>query len=292
MRFDSNFYDRLGRLRLAMGQKSSMNMAGNRKSIHKGSSAEFSDFREYMPGDDLRRLDWNAYGRLDRLYIKEYMEEKEATVNILIDSSASMDYGEKKKSELALELAAAIAYVALHNMDRVVVYDMQHMERPFSVSGGKKAYPKLLHFLEQIRFENSVDCCNAVLHMRTENPGLTILLSDFLEEAFIDGEENAKKMLRFLQYRKQKAALLQVLAKEELEVSFTGTLNLIDSENEKKVKVTMDRTAIDTYETEMKKFIERLKRVSAKQGVNYVTCSTGVAFDQLLFEELRTIYDI
>lgn len=94
MMLNAAFFDRLSRLRLAMGGKSSMNMTGNRKSMQKGSSTEFSDFREYMPGDDLRRIDWNAYGRLDRLYVKEYMEEKETVVSILIDTSASMRYGE------------------------------------------------------------------------------------------------------------------------------------------------------------------------------------------------------
>lgn len=290
--FDSRFYDKLSRLKLAVGQKSSMNMAGNRKSVQKGSSAEFSDFREYIPGDDLRRIDWNAYGRLDRLYIKEYMEEKEITVNILIDSSASMNYGEKKKSELALELAAAVAYIALNNMDRVAVYDMKQMERPFIVSGGKKGYPKLLSFLEGISFEGCVDCEEAVLRMRAGNPGLTIILSDFLEEEIIFGEDSFTRLLRFLQYRRQKIAILHVLAREELAVDMNGTLNLIDSENEKKIKVTMDRTAIDTYEREVRRFIDGLRRICAKHGSSYITCSTGTAFDQLLFEELRTIYDI
>lgn len=290
--FDSGFYDKLSRLRLAMGQKSSMNMAGNRKSLQKGSSAEFSDFREYIPGDDLRRIDWNAYGRLDRLYIKEYMEEKEITVSILIDSSASMDYGEKKKSDLALELAAALSYIALNNMDRVVVYDMKHMERPFAVSGGKKGYTKLISFLERMEFSGSVDFREAVFRMKSGNPGLTIILSDFLEEDYITNEEAFSKMLRFLQYRKQKTAVLHVLAKEELAIDMTGTLNLIDSENDSRVKVTIDRMAVETYEKELKRFLDSLKGNCAKQGVNYTTCSTGTDFDKLIFDELRTIYDI
>ena len=89
--FDSEFYNTLSQLSLAMTHKSSMNMSGNRKSVQKGVSAEFSDFREYMPGDDLRRLDWNVYARLDRMYIREYMEEKEAVSKIILDTRASMD---------------------------------------------------------------------------------------------------------------------------------------------------------------------------------------------------------
>lgn len=163
-RYDAgcSFFDRLSRLRLAMGYKSLMNMAGNRKSMQKGSSTEFSDFREYMPGDDIRRIDWNAYGRLDRLYVKEYMEEKEAVVSILIDTSASMDYGVKKKGELACMLAAALAYMGLNNMDRMVLYDMQNMQQPFMAGSGKKSLPMLTGFLSRLSFEERVDIEEAV----------------------------------------------------------------------------------------------------------------------------------
>ncbi|MDE6364093.1 MAG: DUF58 domain-containing protein, partial [Lachnospiraceae bacterium] len=157
MMLDAAFFDRLSRLRLAMGGKSSMNMTGNRKSMQKGFSTEFSDFREYMPGDDLRRIDWNAYGRLDRLYVKEYMEEKETVVSILIDTSASMMYGAKRKSALACMLAAALAYMGLNNMDRVALYDMRNMQTPFVAGGGRKALPMLAGFLSGLTFEGCVD---------------------------------------------------------------------------------------------------------------------------------------
>ena len=98
---DAGIYEQLSRLVIAMKQKSSQNMAGNRRSVQKGTSAEFSDFREYMPGDDLRRLDWNVYARSERMYIREYFEEKEAVVSVILDTSASMHYGKKSKAELA-----------------------------------------------------------------------------------------------------------------------------------------------------------------------------------------------
>ncbi|MFR5117069.1 MAG: DUF58 domain-containing protein [Eubacterium sp.] len=94
---DAGIYEQLSRLVIAMKQKSSQNMAGNRRSVQKGTSAEFSDFREYMPGDDLRRLDWNVYARSERMYIREYFEEKEAVVSVILDTSASMHYGKKEQ---------------------------------------------------------------------------------------------------------------------------------------------------------------------------------------------------
>ena len=117
---DAGIYEQLSRLVIAMKQKSSQNMAGNRRSVQKGTSAEFSDFREYMPGDDLRRLDWNVYARSERMYIREYFEEKEAVVSVILDTSASMHYGKKSKAELAQDLCAVIAFLTLHHMDRLV----------------------------------------------------------------------------------------------------------------------------------------------------------------------------
>ena len=116
---DAGIYEQLSRLVIAMKQKSSQNMAGNRRSVQKGTSAEFSDFREYMPGDDLRRLDWNVYARSERMYIREYFEEKEAVVSVILDTSASMHYGKKSKAELAQDLCAVIAFLTLHHMDRL-----------------------------------------------------------------------------------------------------------------------------------------------------------------------------
>ena len=133
---DAGIYEQLSRLVIAMKQKSSQNMAGNRRSVQKGTSAEFSDFREYMPGDDLRRLDWNVYARSERMYIREYFEEKEAVVSVILDTSASMHYGKKSKAELAQDLCAVIAFLTLHHMDRLVLYDSSQMGTPLVVSGG------------------------------------------------------------------------------------------------------------------------------------------------------------
>lgn len=207
MMLNAAFFDRLSRLRLAMGGKSSMNMTGNRKSMQKGSSTEFSDFREYMPGDDLRRIDWNAYGRLDRLYVKEYMEEKETVVSILIDTSASMRYGAKSKSALACMLAAALACMGLNNMDRVVLYDMQNMQTPFVAGGEKRALPRLAGFLSGLTFEGRVELTEAVRRLPAKGAGMTIILSDFFA-GYIFGAEGGGtgKHAAFFELQKTKSS--------------------------------------------------------------------------------------
>lgn len=290
---DAAFFDTLSRLRLAMGHRSSMNLSGNRKSMQKGSSTEFSDFREYMPGDDIRRIDWNAYGRLDRLYVKEYMEEKEAVVSILIDSSASMDYGVKKKGELACMLAAALGYMGLNNMDRVILYDMQNMQSPFVASGGKRALPRMTDWLEQRRFDGKVDIGDAISRLPLKGPGVTVIISDFLQETFLENEQEAVgKLLRFLDYHRQKAVLLHVLAGEELSVGLTGTRNLIDMEEESTLRLTLDAGSIRVYERALQVFLDGLRRECARTGAFYSVCSTEREIHQLIFQDLRMLYDI
>lgn len=290
---DAAFFDRLSRLRLAIGQKSSMNLTGNRKSVQKGSSTEFSDFREYLPGDDIRRIDWNAYGRLDRLYVKEYMEEKEAVISILLDTSASMEYGASKKSGLAGMLAAAFAYLGLNNMDRVMLYDMKQMQAPFAASGGKKALPRLTRWLEQCGFDATVDIAAAVRQLPVGNPGVTIIISDFLQETFLNPEEQAmEKLLWFLEYKKQKVILLHVLAQEELAVEMTGTRRLIDMEDHTTLHVTLDSGSIRMYDKALQDFLARLGRACAKTGAFYAVCNTQTDIYQLIFQELRSCTEI
>ena len=292
MMLDAAFFDRLSRLRLAMGNKSALNRTGNRKSMQKGSSTEFSDFREYIPGDDIRRIDWNAYGRLDRLYVKEYMEEKEAVISILLDTSASMDYGAKKKGELACVLAAALAYLGLNNMDRVMLYDMKNMQQPFTAGGGKKTLPRLVEWLERRSFDGTADIGEAVRQLPARGTGVTVILSDFLQESFLqDDDEAVAKLLRFLSYRRQKSVLLHVLAGEELSVDLTGTKNLIDMEEESTLRLTIDAASIRVYEKALGQFLLQLERACAKNGAFYALCSTQKDIYQLIFQDLRMLYD-
>lgn len=292
MKLDTAFFDKLSRLRLSMGQRTSMNLTGNRKSMQKGTSMEFSDFREYMTGDDIRRIDWNAYGRLDRLYVKEYMEEKEAVISILLDTSASMDYGAKKKGELACVLAAALAYLGLNNMDRVMLYDMKNMQQPFMAGGGKKALPRLVEWLERRSFDGTADIGEAVRQLSAKGTGVTVILSDFLQESFLqDDDEAVVKLLRFLAFRRQKSVLLHVLAGEELSVDLTGTKNLIDMEEESTLRLTIDAASIRVYEKALGQFLLQLERACAKNRAFYALCSTQKDIYQLIFQDLRMLYD-
>jgi uncharacterized protein (DUF58 family) len=291
--FDKSYYDRLSRLKIAIDKKSSAYMQGSRKSNRKGSSAEFSDFREYMPGDDMRAIDWNAYARLDRLYIKEYMEEKESTLHFFLDLSKSMDYGEgKKKSELAGELTAALSYISLLNQDRVIVTDAGNPSRRHKASGGKTGFRNLESFLEKTGSSEPADIYGAIKGFGRMDPGMTVIVSDFMNEALTSGDtEEFSQMLKYLRFMKQKPVVIQVLAKEELDIELTGTCNLIDSEDENsKIRVTMDSQTIEMYKKGLNAFTGEIRHVCEKNGATYHMCSTVVSFDKIIFEELRDLY--
>lgn len=285
---DAKIYELLSRLQLAVNHKSSLNMSGNRKSVHKGISAEFSDFREYMPGDDLRRMDWNVYARLDKLYIREYMEEKEAVVSVLVDTSASMNYGASSKAELAKDLAEIVGFLALNNMDRLLLYDMKHMGRPLSVSGGRNAFYKVKKWCGTLDFSGEVDMLAAARQMQVRGPGVTVLISDFLHRELLEGERSYEKLIGYLDYCRQRAVVLHTLASEELHVTLTGAVNLIDSETEDKLKLTVDAKAVENYEKQLDRLMGRLKRGCA----SYVLCDAGRERARLVTDDLRVIYDI
>ncbi len=289
---DAKFYDTLSRLRLRMSHRSSRNLSGSRKSVKKGISAEFSDFREYMPGDDLRRLDWNVFARLDRPYIREYMEEKEAVVSVLVDTSASMDFGAKNKAELAKDLAAVTGFLALANMDRLRLYDMRDMGRALSVGGGKNGFPKVLSWLENLVFSGESDVFSAVRKMPAAGSGATVVISDFLHRDMLneDGKQY-EKFLQYLNYRRQRPVILHTLAGEELCTALDGTFRLIDAETQDELRLTVDSTAANWYETKCRRMIERMKKGCRGAGGSYVLCSTERDRNQLVFQDLREIYD-
>lgn len=289
---DTGFLESLSRMRLALRQNSTMNMSGNRKSSQKGTSTEFSGFREYIPGDDLRRIDWNAYGRLNKLYIKEYMEEKETAIKILIDTSASMNYGSVSKAQLCQKLALSFSYMAINNMDRVILYDLKHPDKPFECQGGKKGLPSLVDWIDKLQFEGDLSLTDCVMKLPLKNNGITILISDFLEECFLNDSAALNKILRYLRYKKQQIILLHTLSANELRVDMTGTLNLIDMESKNKLRVTMENRSILEYEKTLHWFLSMMEQESNRNGVNYCLCDSGMEFKKIIFEKLRFAYDI
>ena len=202
-----------------------------------------------------------------------------------------------------------MSYLALNNMDRLVLYDMKDMSRAFSVGGGRNAFAKVLGWLEKLTFSGETDMLLAARKIRLRGPGVTVIISDFLHQDMLEeagkghkedlagtgiGKKVSKyeKMLEYLNYCKQRPVILHTLAEEELHITLEGTLNLIDAETEDKLRLTMDARAVDCYEKELAHFIERMKRGCTSDRGAYVLCDTGRDRNQLVFQDLRVIYDI
>ena len=258
---------------------------GFRRSNAKGRSAEFSGYREYIPGDDMRYVDWNAYARLDKLYIKEYMEEREGRVNIYLDTSRSMQFGSKLKSTLMTELAQAISYVALSGRDSVYVTDLSRPAAPFKVPPGNMGVKMLQRWLEDITPNGRISLADALKKSLRTGGGLSFIISDFMDEDFLSQEE---EILRLMNYRKMEIRLLQILSKEEMEIEYTGSFRFIDSEDESKdVKLTLERSVVRSYTKELEKYINDISAVATRYGAMYHLCRTDIPLRKTIYDIMR-----
>lgn len=263
--FDKGFFDKLNTLKMSLDMRLNQGMSGIRKSSAKGTSVEFSDFREYILGDDIRRIDWNAYGRTDKLYIKQFMEEKEGIFQIFIDTSRSMSFGEVPKSKMALQIAGALSYIILNNLDRVYINEMKEntMTKGKGVTGGA-AFSYVLQDLNRITFHGKTTLNKTILSRPMQSGGVSFIISDFLDR------EGIEEAMKYLAYKKQTIVLIQILAMEEVQVHYEGTVNILDMETEERIKITMSNATIKKYKEQFEKMRETLQKLSRKYGASYI----------------------
>lgn len=273
--FNPEFFAKLNKLNLAMNIRLDKGMSGSRKSSAKGSSVEFSDFREYLPGDDIRRIDWNVYGRLDKLYIKQFMEEQEAFYHIFVDTSSSMEYGQQKKSFMTLRLAAVFGWLVKKQLDRYEILTVKDGRL------GKTRPGHLFEELESIEFGGGTQLGRAVRSCSFRGKGICIILSDFLESEGID------EAVKFLTYKGQDIMLVQILAREEVEFQDEGTLALTDMESGEEVRVTINRNTIKAYHEALERHNTNIERLARKYGCHYVSVVSDEDIEKVVFETLK-----
>lgn len=263
--FDRDFFDKLNTLKMSLNMRLNQGMSGIRKSSAKGASVEFSDFREYMLGDDIRRIDWNAYGRTDKLYIKQFMEEKEGIFQIFIDTSCSMNFGKVPKSKMALQTAGALSYIILNNLDRVYINEMKEnsLIKGKGVTG-VSAFSHVLNDLNRITFDGKTTLNRTILSRPVPIGGVSFIISDFLDP------EGMEEAIKYLTYKKQTVMLIQILAKEEKEINYEGSINILDMETEDRVKITMSIATIKRYQEQLKKLQHSLQGIARKYGAGYI----------------------
>src|SRR5262249_45462075 len=225
---DSQFLARLEQLELVSRKIFLGRMKGERRSKRRGQSVEFMDFRNYVVGDDLRFLDWNLFARLDRLFLRLFLEEEDLHFYILIDNSLSMDFGTPTKLQYAKQIAAALAFVGLVNMDRVVIEAFNdRLTQSLPPARGRRSPWRVLDFLQNIEPAGPSDLRKALrtFSLKSSGKGVVVLLGDLMDKG---GYEDA---LRYLLARRMDIYVLQILAQEEIEPELIGDLKLIDAED-------------------------------------------------------------
>ncbi|MDQ2087188.1 DUF58 domain-containing protein [Herbivorax sp. ANBcel31] len=276
--FDSEFIKKLENLKLWSKIMIQDGGAGNRKSRAKGSSVEFSDYREYTIGDDFKRIDWNAYGRFEKLFIKLFMEERESPVQIFLDVSKSMDYGEPDKSIASRRLAAAISYITLSNYDKVSVLCINDKIDEFKSSlRGKNSFKEVANLLENVKYDGVTNIYDTILkHHFKSGKGVSVVISDFFSEG------SMMDMIKYLQFKKQHVYICHVLSPQEISPDIGESLRLIDSETGMHREVTASKSLLKMYNRVYQNFVNELEEICTKRGVHYMLMDTSLPIETLI----------
>ncbi len=283
---DASVLQRLDNLALLTRRPMATGRPGRRRSPLAGSSMEFADYRRYAPGDDFRRIDWRAYARLERLFLRVFEAEENIPVTILIDCSDSMYHGSPAKSELAISLAAALAYVALKSEDSVIMGALTDRLVAYRRAGsGKHAIWTIGEFLQRLPRAGTTDLNRALYDIGrvVSGPGLTIIISDFLAPGGYQTGIRAVRQLR------QEVALLQILAPDEIDPGFQGDWQLRDSEGEGKIEVSISATILQAYHERLSKFTEDLAAFAHDHGATYTLIASDTSIIDVVQRTLRQI---
>jgi len=280
---------RLEQFQLLAARRAKSSAKGERRSKARGQSVEFADYRNYVAGDDLRYLDWNLFGRLDRLFLKLYEEERELPVRIFLDASESMNFGEPRKFDFARQVAAAIGYVALCGFDRVTIVPFPEKAADSTARGalrqvrGRKSSLTYFQNLSALTAGGTANLNEALRRgaLEARQAGVAMVLSDFLDPAGYEAGLTA------LVGRGFQVNAVQILAPEELSPATFGDLRLIDAETGAMQEVTFGKFRLHAYQQTVQNFCQRLKEFCSSRGVNFFTVSSATSLEELLLKQLR-----
>ncbi len=259
---------------------------GNRRTVKHGSSAEFADYQEYVPGDDLRRIDWNLYARFEKLFIKLFVDERQLHHRIYVDCSASMDWGEPHKGETALKLAAALGFLAVQSMDRVSIIEM-HDDICESIATsviGKERFYEAVDKLNRTEFRGNSEIGAALAKEEDvgNGDGMSVIISDFLTES------EWKSGAEYLRYHNREVCLMQVLSPEETDPLTLGKMWLLDSEasgnddpRNKRMEITRD--TLKAYSLALEYHRNEIKEFCDVRGIPFISVCTDEPIENILF---------
>src|SRR5579884_2054284 len=283
---DAEVLQRLDSVALLTRRPMASGRPGRRRSPLSGSSMEFADYRRYAPGDDFRRIDWRAYARLERLFLRVFEAEENLTVTILIDCSNSMQHGKPPKALLATSLAAALAYIALKCEDKVIIGALTDRLIAYRAAGsGHHAIWSVGEFLSRLPSTGTTDLNRALYDLGriASGPGLTIVISDFLAPGGYATGLRAVRQLR------QEVALLQILAPDELEPDLQGDWRLKDSEGSGTVEVSISPNVLHAYRERLAAFTQELASFAHAHAMTYSLIPSDTAIIDVVQRLLRQV---
>jgi len=274
---EPSFLRRLDALRLVARRPTASGASGSRRSARRGTSTEFADFREYVPGDDLRAVDWNAYGRLEKLFLKLFVDEEDLALHLLPDLSGSMAFGTPTpKSLYAKKLAAALGYVALARADRVSVLNLGGpVAGPPPFLRGAQGVGPLVALLQSMPVQGEADFAHALgryaSHAKT--PGTAVVFSDFYDDSWLRG-------LQALRARRFSIVLVQILTPFEMRPDIAGDVRLNDAETGLSQEASLSLPMLEEYQERLLSFLSSLETMARRYEMDYVRLETDMALEQ------------
>jgi uncharacterized protein (DUF58 family) len=253
-------------------------MKGERRSRRKGQSVEFADFRNYVPGDDLRFIDWNLFARLDRLYLKLFMEEEDLHLYVLIDDSQSMTFGTPTKFHVAKQIGAALGYIGLCRGDRVALSCFNQTRA--DVYRGRADTIRMLRTIQAyLPSKPSRDMTTAVRDfcLRSVHKGIVVVISDLMDKSGFEAS------LRMLAARNLDVFVIHMLSPEELQPELVGDLRLVDCEDDDVREISVSPGLLKRYQATLQAFIGSVREFCRKRSITYVATRSDQSVD-VLFE--------
>lgn len=260
-------------------------ISGNYHSVFKGQGIEFSDIREYVYGDDIRSIDWNVTARMNKPFVKEFIEERDLRVYFFLDVSGSLNFGNMiSKSQKIIELVATLMFSAVRNNDAVGLFlSTDKVEKFIKVRKGRRHVLKLLQEIlsyepksKQTNLKESLKFVSKVLKKR----GIIFIISDFLNDDFV-------KPLKILK-NKHDIVAIRVVDSREKEIPSVGLIELEDEETGEQILIdTNDKEFLENYKKEIQKHEEKLKRIFRKHKIDVLEVLTDEPYDKPLKKFFR-----
>jgi uncharacterized protein (DUF58 family) len=275
---------RLERLGLISRKRVANQIKGERRSMQRGSSMNFVDYRPYVPGDDVSQIDWNVYGRLDNLVVKLFEDEQNVTIHMLIDNSKSMDWGEPNKLRLALQLAGGLGYVGLSNFDRVQCATFSDtVGASFGPARNQRDAHNLFAYLSDVKAagETNFEASLRTYAMQNRRPGLAIVFTDLLSHSSFE------LGVRHLLERRYEVVLIHVLAPAEVNPAIGSDMKLVDRETGRFVDVTLNQRALNLYRDRYQGWTGAIESFCGRHRILYERIESSEPLDKLLFQTFR-----